>query len=171
MDYDDLGVGVHPSACAVPAAVAVAEEIGKINGRELITAVAVAVDLSCRMGLAISGSRTNLAIGRSGLLTYGGGIKILPNKNNVCVVEPMSLIKLFKSKKLLFNGHHGVLQEVSFYDCKKVVVEKCAYKIPFQFDGEALWLHPWEFPLVFEQFNEKIKMVTKRENRIAEMPK
>ncbi|MFC1534761.1 MmgE/PrpD family protein [Thermodesulfobacteriota bacterium] len=69
MDYDDLGVGVHPSACAVPAAFAVAEEIGKINGREFITAIAMAVDLSCRMGLAISGSRTNLAMGRSGWMS------------------------------------------------------------------------------------------------------
>lgn len=69
MDYDDLGGGGHPSACAVPAAFAMAEEVGKINGREFITAVAVAVDLNCRMGLAISGDRTNRAMGRSGWMT------------------------------------------------------------------------------------------------------
>ena len=54
LDYDDVGGAGHPSACIVPAAFAVAEEVGGVNGKEFITAVALSVDLNCRMGFAIS---------------------------------------------------------------------------------------------------------------------
>jgi 2-methylcitrate dehydratase PrpD len=67
LDYDDLGGGGHPSACIVPTAFAVAEEVGGVNGKELIVAVAMAVDLNCRMGLAIS--RSGPSLGRSGWMT------------------------------------------------------------------------------------------------------
>lgn len=54
LDYDDT-TGGHPSSCTIPAAFAVAEEVGKINGKELIVAVALAVDLKFRMNAAILG--------------------------------------------------------------------------------------------------------------------
>ena len=54
LDYDDVGGAGHPAACTVPTAFAVAEEVGGINGKELIVAVASAVDLNCRIGLAIN---------------------------------------------------------------------------------------------------------------------
>lgn len=67
LDYDDLGGGGHPSACIVPTVFAVAEETGKIDGKELIVAIAAAVDLNCRMGLAIS--RSGNSLGHSGWMT------------------------------------------------------------------------------------------------------
>ncbi len=55
LDYDDIHtlVVVHPSACVVPAAFAMAERIGNVSGRELLTAVAYGIDMTSRLGLAI----------------------------------------------------------------------------------------------------------------------
>ena len=52
LDYDDTGAGpVHPSVVIVPACLAVAERRGKFSGKEFITAVALGVDMMCRLGL------------------------------------------------------------------------------------------------------------------------
>ena len=56
---------LHPSASIVPTCLAIAERHGKINGKEFITAVALAQDLIIRMALAnkldpISSGRYNL---------------------------------------------------------------------------------------------------------------
>ncbi len=63
LDYDDFfeQAALHPSACTVTAAFAVAEEVGGVNGKELIVAVASAIDLVVRMGLAISGANRDVA--------------------------------------------------------------------------------------------------------------
>ncbi|MGG4554625.1 MmgE/PrpD family protein [Paenibacillus humicus] len=58
MDFEE-GHGealVHASAATIPAAIAVAEAAGQISGKELITAVALGNDLTCRLGLAIEHS-------------------------------------------------------------------------------------------------------------------
>lgn len=44
---------VHASSQTIPAALAVAEAVGGISGQDFITAVAVANDLVCRLGLSI----------------------------------------------------------------------------------------------------------------------
>ena len=51
LDYDDTidDLGHHPSAQTVPAALAVAERLGSVSGKELITAVAVGSDLGARL--------------------------------------------------------------------------------------------------------------------------
>lgn len=51
-DAHDLAL-VHPNAASVPAALATAESIGKVNGKDLITALAVGCDVVCRLGLAL----------------------------------------------------------------------------------------------------------------------
>jgi 2-methylcitrate dehydratase PrpD len=60
LDYDDTGDGpTHPSVVVVPACLAVAERQGKIDGREFIAAVALGVDMMCRLGRAFrSGLKT-----------------------------------------------------------------------------------------------------------------
>lgn len=57
LDYEDTfdPALVHPNAAVVPAALAVAEAAGGVSGRELIAAVAVGADLTCRIGLTIGG--------------------------------------------------------------------------------------------------------------------
>ncbi len=60
LDYDDTGDGpTHPSVVIVPACMAIAERRGKVSGREFIAAVALGVDMMCRLGQAFrSGMKT-----------------------------------------------------------------------------------------------------------------
>ncbi len=51
LDYDDTGTGpTHPSVAIVPTCLALAERKGGVSGKELITAVALGVDMMCRLG-------------------------------------------------------------------------------------------------------------------------
>ncbi|MDI7261529.1 MAG: MmgE/PrpD family protein [Thermodesulfobacteriota bacterium] len=54
-DFDDTHdvASVHANASALPAAMAVAEAEGGVSGKELITALILGVDLSCRLGLSL----------------------------------------------------------------------------------------------------------------------
>ncbi|ATB42185.1 hypothetical protein CYFUS_007662 [Cystobacter fuscus] len=54
LDYDETHVAanVHANATVFPAALAVAEQRGRVSGRELLTAIALGVDLTCRLGVA-----------------------------------------------------------------------------------------------------------------------
>ena len=55
LDFEDAHdrALVHPNAATVPAALAVAEEIGSISGQQLITALAIGCEVVCRMGFAL----------------------------------------------------------------------------------------------------------------------
>jgi len=54
LNYDDWGEGgIHAGATTVPAALAVAEHLGGIGGRQLLTALAAAAELECRLAAAI----------------------------------------------------------------------------------------------------------------------
>lgn len=55
LDFEDAhdAALVHPNAATIPAAIAVAESIGGVTGKELITAIALGSDLVCRLGLAL----------------------------------------------------------------------------------------------------------------------
>ena len=50
LDYDDAydPGHVHPSASTMPAALAAMEKSGNITGKEMITAIAVGNDMTCR---------------------------------------------------------------------------------------------------------------------------
>ncbi|MEJ2739323.1 MAG: MmgE/PrpD family protein [Dehalococcoidia bacterium] len=54
LDYDDGhdSAILHAATTVVPASFAIAERSGNVNGKEFITAVALGVDMLCRMGLA-----------------------------------------------------------------------------------------------------------------------
>jgi 2-methylcitrate dehydratase PrpD len=53
LDYDDTGDGpTHPSVVIVPTCLAMAERKGKMSGKEFITAVALGMDMMCRLGQA-----------------------------------------------------------------------------------------------------------------------
>ena len=52
LDYDDLGGG-HVSITTVPVALALAEKLGGVSGRDLITAIAAGADVMTRLSLAI----------------------------------------------------------------------------------------------------------------------
>ena len=52
-DAHDLAL-VHPNAATVPAALAMAESIGKVSGKDFIASLAVGCDIVCRLGLAFN---------------------------------------------------------------------------------------------------------------------
>jgi aconitate decarboxylase len=60
LEYDAIheGATVHALTAPFPAALAAAEARGQVSGRELIAAVALAADLTCRLGLATQASMT-----------------------------------------------------------------------------------------------------------------
>ena len=55
LDYEDTfdAAFAHPNASLIPALLALAQDRGGIDGKRLITAMAVGCDLSCRIGLAL----------------------------------------------------------------------------------------------------------------------
>jgi 2-methylcitrate dehydratase PrpD len=55
IDFEDTHdvAKVHPNAATIPAALAVAEAIGHVTGKELLTALALGSDIVCRLGLAL----------------------------------------------------------------------------------------------------------------------
>jgi len=59
LDYDDVydeGRN-HCSGSTIPATFAMAERVGKVSGKDFITAAAAGIDLTARMGLAVSESK------------------------------------------------------------------------------------------------------------------
>jgi len=56
LDYDDVHdeFGLHPTAACLPAALALAERIGEVDGKKFITAICMANDLTVRLGSAIT---------------------------------------------------------------------------------------------------------------------
>lgn len=53
LDFDDLGESGHPSIVTIPVALAVAEKLGGVSGRDLITAIAAGTDVMTRISRAI----------------------------------------------------------------------------------------------------------------------
>lgn len=53
LDYDDVGAGGHVGIATVPVAFAVAEGLGRVSGRDLITAIAAGTDLHTRLDQAV----------------------------------------------------------------------------------------------------------------------
>lgn len=56
LDFEDAhdGALVHPNAATIPAALAVAESLGNVTGKEFLTAIVLGSDLVCRLGLALN---------------------------------------------------------------------------------------------------------------------
>jgi 2-methylcitrate dehydratase PrpD len=55
IDFEDTHdiADVHPNAATIPAALAVAESIGNVSGKEFITALTLGSDIVCRLGLTL----------------------------------------------------------------------------------------------------------------------
>jgi len=58
LDFEDThdATLVHPHAAVVPAALAVAEFVGAVSGRDFLDAVAIGADISCRLALGLTES-------------------------------------------------------------------------------------------------------------------
>ncbi|MDO9534927.1 MAG: MmgE/PrpD family protein [Bacillota bacterium] len=55
LDFEDAHdrAFVHPNAAAIPAALAVAESLGDVSGRDFLAAIILGSDLVCRLGLSL----------------------------------------------------------------------------------------------------------------------
>src|SRR5512138_994296 len=55
LDFEDAHEGalVHSNSAAIPAGIAMAEAVGHVSGKELITAVTLGSEIVCRLGLAL----------------------------------------------------------------------------------------------------------------------
>jgi 2-methylcitrate dehydratase PrpD len=55
LDFEDAydGAPLHPNAALIPAALALAQARGNISGRELLAAIALGCDLTCRLALSL----------------------------------------------------------------------------------------------------------------------
>ena len=53
LDYDDMGESGHPGIVTIPVALAVAEKLGGVSGRDFIAAVAAGTDVMTRISRAI----------------------------------------------------------------------------------------------------------------------
>ncbi|MFC2058599.1 MmgE/PrpD family protein [Chloroflexota bacterium] len=64
LDYDDLYVpgGGHISGPVIPSVIALAERLGKVTGKKFINAVALGMDMFCRLGHATPESRLEWVI-------------------------------------------------------------------------------------------------------------
>jgi len=69
LDFDDVNEDavLHPSCVQVPVAFAVAEQIPGVRGRDLIAAIALGTDVSCRLALGLSSGSGFVRSGTCGI--------------------------------------------------------------------------------------------------------
>jgi diacylglycerol kinase family enzyme len=101
-----------------------------------------------------------LAVGVSGRRTYGSHKWILPDDRNVCAVRQMSLFRKIALKGLFLTGKHIYKPESKLFNASRVEF-RGEYPILAQMDGEAVLLHPVDFPASIELTSPVIPILTK----------
>ncbi len=73
LDFDDVHEAaiIHSGVATIPTALAVAELTGNVGGKEFITAVAIGVDMMCRLGLATTPGKSPIELGWHLTSLYG----------------------------------------------------------------------------------------------------
>lgn len=92
---------------------------------------------------------TLMAFGASGNRVYGGGHKILPDSNNLCITPKVSLWTLLKENHRFIDGSFKGTPLGMLYSVDKI---RISYDKPIlmQCDGETVMLSPAHFPLIIE---------------------
>lgn len=56
LDFEDAhdGALMHPNAATIPGALAIAEALGNVSGKQLLTAITLGSDLVCRLGMGLN---------------------------------------------------------------------------------------------------------------------
>ena len=92
---------------------------------------------------------TLMAFGASGHRVYGGGHKVLPDSNNLCIAPQISLLRLIKENHRFVDGSFKGTDIASLHSAEKV---RISYTNPIlmQCDGETVMLSPAHFPLIME---------------------
>ena len=92
---------------------------------------------------------TLLAFGASGNRVYGGGHKVLPNENNLCIAPKIGLPLLIKENHRFVDGSFVGTNLASLHMADKI---RLSYNkaILMQCDGETVMLSPAHFPIIME---------------------
>jgi diacylglycerol kinase family enzyme len=88
------------------------------------------------------------AIGVSGHREYGGGKRVLPGEENVCLIDRVGLLGKIRLKSLFYRAEHPGEPNVTMRSARTVVVHYQG-RIPLQVDGETVWLREDNFPVRF----------------------
>jgi len=97
-------------------------------------------------------------MGCKGNSTYGHGMKVLPDSNNVCVVEKMNIFKVIKEEGKFYEGLHNELDEVRFYSCNKLQFDSKS-NFFMQYDGESKALKKEHFPITLELLKNRLNKI------------
>ncbi len=105
LDFDDANeeAVLHPSCIQVPVAFAIAEQCHPIHGRDLITAMALGTDISCRLGL---GLRSGTGFVRTGICGIYGAVATAAKLRN-CTKD-----QIVNAMGIAFSQSAGNLQAV-----------------------------------------------------------
>jgi hypothetical protein len=96
--------------------------------------------------LSLDDTTLLLAVGESGKRTYGGGIRILPDTRNVCLIRQMPLLRKIALKGLFARGAHTGAKEATLFSASRLEFT-CQHPILAQMDGETVLLSPADFPV------------------------
>jgi 2-methylcitrate dehydratase PrpD len=93
LDFDDIHeeAVVHPSCVQVPVAFAVAEQCRPVHGKDLIAAMALGTDLSCRLGLALKSGTGFVRTGTCGIFGAVANAAKLRNCSRDQIVNAMGI--------------------------------------------------------------------------------
>ncbi|MFP4510002.1 MAG: diacylglycerol/lipid kinase family protein [Spirochaetaceae bacterium] len=93
-----------------------------------------------------------VAFGVSGHRRYGGDKPILPQHENLVAIELPGFFGRIKLKRHVYRGTHVHDPEVHLDSMAAMVIE-CEDRLPFQFDGESMWLEPAAFPVTVRRID------------------
>ena len=88
LDFDDTldtGGSIHPGVSVLGSVLAVCDSLGRVTGRDVLTAVALGLDISCRIALASTldrGWHRTAAIGVFGATAAAG--KLMASRRSRC---------------------------------------------------------------------------------------
>lgn len=90
-----------------------------------------------------------MAFGASGNRVYGGGHKVLPDSNNLCIAPKISLLTLLKENHKFVDGSFKGTDLATLHTVEKI---RLSYDKPvlMQCDGETVMLSPAHFPIIIE---------------------
>ncbi|MFP4483558.1 MAG: diacylglycerol/lipid kinase family protein [Spirochaetaceae bacterium] len=89
-----------------------------------------------------------VAFGVSGDRTYGNGMRILPGPENVCAISTGNLFRKLEIKRRLYHATHLETDLAHSFAAQRLLVQYDR-RVAYQIDGEAAWLSPQHFPVVF----------------------
>ncbi len=105
LDFDDVNEDavVHPSCVQVPVAFAVAEQLPGVHGRDLITAIALGTDVSCRLALGLSSGSGFVRSGTCGI--FGAVV-------NAATLRKCTRAEMIQALGIAFSQTAGNMQAV-----------------------------------------------------------